>query len=264
MKRLVYFYNLLNVPSSFFDLKKENEYFYFLEAKYYEFLDLKKTLSFTEFSAKYELHHIIPVHAKGKNTVKNLIPLSPEDHALAHYYRYQIYKEFGDYAAWNLRKNTNKSSLALNSDKFKLIRELQILQWKEEKRFIYDVNWQKTQASRSVKARSGEYFGGPEWYSSDKAKCAQKKGGLARQSADLKIFLSKFSQWYHHSTGVFLLIPPSESLQAIHKKLQERVPNSKLQAKHLSLLTTGTRRTLHGWSIFQIYLEPIVPDSDKD
>lgn len=263
MKRLHFFYQLQEIPVFFYQTKETNKYYDFLEQKYKEFFVVKTSLTFKEFSKQYELHHIVPMHAGGKNTLHNLMPLTPTDHALAHRYRYEVYQKFGDFSAWNLRKNSEASSRALTSDKFQRIREAQLAKWKEEKAFFYDSEWQKAQALKSVEARKGQYFGGPQWYQSQKAKQAQRNGGVAAQSEHTKMFLTKFSEWQHLPSQTKIFLGPAVSLRELHKQLQVLVPNPMFQNKHMSLLTSGARRTLHGWQILRVFLEPLT-ENDRD
>jgi hypothetical protein len=45
-------------------------------------------------------HHIIPKHAGGSDDPNNLVELTVEDHAIAHYVRYKIYGDWQDELAW--------------------------------------------------------------------------------------------------------------------------------------------------------------------
>jgi hypothetical protein len=54
-----------------------------------------KQIPESELQKRYEIHYIIPYHAGGTDDIENLIPLTPPDHALAHYYLYWSMKIFG-------------------------------------------------------------------------------------------------------------------------------------------------------------------------
>lgn len=51
---------------------------------------------------RLERHHILPIHAGGKKDGPCIWTL-PKDHTLAHFYRWRVYKEQGDYVAFLMR-----------------------------------------------------------------------------------------------------------------------------------------------------------------
>ena len=46
-------------------------------------------------------HHIIPKHMGGTDDPDNLVELTVEDHAIAHYVRYRMFGRWQDRLAWN-------------------------------------------------------------------------------------------------------------------------------------------------------------------
>lgn len=72
-----------------------------------------------------EKHHILPRFKQGTNDANNILKISPEDHTLAHYYRFLVFQEKGDKLAYLMRKNQKneasfiRSQLAVFSNKEK-------------------------------------------------------------------------------------------------------------------------------------------------
>ncbi len=55
---------------------------------------------FRSSKAGYHIHHIIPIHMGGTDTIDNIIELSITDHAEAHRVLYEQYQNWEDYLAW--------------------------------------------------------------------------------------------------------------------------------------------------------------------
>lgn len=53
----------------------------------------------------YHWHHILPKHKGGDDSKENLVLLSPLDHAIAHYVRYKLNKNYSDAWAFNRLMN---------------------------------------------------------------------------------------------------------------------------------------------------------------
>ena len=55
-----------------------------------------------------EKHHILPLHAGGKKDGE-VVLCNFKNHSLAHYYRYLVYNELGDFVAFKMRNVINMS-----------------------------------------------------------------------------------------------------------------------------------------------------------
>ncbi len=81
---------------------------------YQQFIESFKTKKYMT-GTRLEKHHILPLHAGGNNNFDNLILLSIEDHALAHFYRFLAYLDKNDKLAYLFRKNDNSEAFLLRS-----------------------------------------------------------------------------------------------------------------------------------------------------
>lgn len=64
-----------------------------------------------ERKAGYELHHIVPTYANGPDIPGNMILLTIEDHAKAHYLLYQFYGNHYDLCAYLMRVGKTKEAI---------------------------------------------------------------------------------------------------------------------------------------------------------
>lgn len=54
---------------------------------------------------KFEKHHIIPRHSGGSNDPSNIVLVTKREHLIAHWIRWKVFDEDGDYRAFLFRKS---------------------------------------------------------------------------------------------------------------------------------------------------------------
>jgi hypothetical protein len=97
--------------------------------KYYK----TETKTFSISSSYNEIHHILPKHAGGQNTVDNRLRLSIRRHILAHLVRFLEYGEEKDLKAYLLRKQTQNVDLSSHGKRIVIVnRELGQGFWNSE------------------------------------------------------------------------------------------------------------------------------------
>ena len=122
-----------------------------------------------------EKHHIVPLHAGGKKD-DEIVLCTSKNHTSAHYYRYFVYNELGDFVAFKMRNGTNMS-----------IQERSLLgikKMKENKLNFFDPNWQSIQGSKKKKVKKTK-----------KQIESRKKTGYNNRKSILKIVLTKTTLW---------------------------------------------------------------------
>lgn len=65
-------------------------------------LQLEKQSDFFHKKPILEKHHILPLHDGGKKE-GSIVFCTPQNHTLAHYYRYLAYGQLGDKVAYQMR-----------------------------------------------------------------------------------------------------------------------------------------------------------------
>jgi len=123
-----------------------------------QFIESFKTKKYMT-GTRLEKHHILPLHAGGNNNSDNLILLSIEDHALAHFYRFLAYLDKNDKLAYLYRKNDNSEAFLLRSQQGLQSREKKGLlkrfkeskaQTKKASLFLLRLYWEKKEAKLRV------------------------------------------------------------------------------------------------------------------
>jgi len=123
-----------------------------------QFIESFKTKKYMT-GTRLEKHHILPLHAGGNNNSDNLILLSIEDHALAHFYRFLAYLDKNDKLAYLFRKNDNSEAFLLRSQQGLQSREKKGLlkrfkeskaQTKKASLFLLRLYWEKKEAKLRV------------------------------------------------------------------------------------------------------------------
>nr|YP_636209.1 putative site-specific DNA endonuclease [Tupiella akineta]AAV80633.1 putative site-specific DNA endonuclease [Tupiella akineta] len=216
--------------------------------------DLEKQRCFG-FEEEVEKHHIIPKHTGYLNNV--VVRCSPRNHTLAHFYRFLVYKEKGDWVAYSMRKNQKiglqeKALLAVEKNK-----RLGINFWNSE--------WQKTQGQK------GGLLGGSKNTIKQK-KARQQVGlkyglqiGMQNQSPCLKKILSKQTIWLYEKNNLscFITIPPQQSFSNLINLLQSKM-DSLYQEKHSKTFKKinkssffkvlyGERLQMYGWKLWFLF-----------
>nr|AOC61646.1 putative H-N-H homing endonuclease [Gloeotilopsis planctonica] len=196
-----------------------------------------------------EKHHIVPKHAGGSPTGQ-VVFCSPENHTLAHFYRYLVYGEQGDWVCYQMRKNQKttlreRSLLAVEKQK-----KLQINFWSSK--------WQSRQGKKGGK------IGGIK--DTSKQFAARQKvgltfgsqGGLKNQSNFMKKALSRQTVWLYkwESFSFFLVIKPQPSFSKLIDILQVNTPNKTVKILKSSFYKVfdGQRRQMYGWQLWFIFL----------
>lgn len=255
----------LNQP--IFLSKEENLYFQFLETKFFEFAELCKTVPSDDLQKKYEIHHIIPYHAGGTDEIENLIPLTPCDHALAHYYRYFVMKDLKDLWVWNLRKNSENSSFQTKAGRLALARQLFREHSKKEKKYFWDSVWQSEQAKKG--ARKGGLQNTPKQREARKrigtilgkeyGKLNGRKQGLQNQKDTTKQALRFSYCWVHPFYGTIQTTPEHAlidlaeqclSFASFRNSLPENSEKRRV-SRQLGRVIRKERKSYYGWAIQQ-------------
>lgn len=231
-------------------------------------LNLKE--KYLEKNSNLEKHHILPLHAGGKQNGKSVI-CNSRNHTLAHYYRYLTFKQKGDLIAFQMRWNqklgsTERALLAVEKNK-----ELKNTFWNSE--------WQSQQGKKSsIKQKQNkQLFYNSKWQSkqakkaglknTEKQKSARKKvgkglglkygkqNGLNRQSYVLKKMLSKETIWIYNNKNIVLkkTIKPQKSFSNLIDILQLDTPTTIKKASFYQVIH-GTRPQMYGWQLFFIKL----------
>jgi HNH endonuclease len=256
-KANAYFWHLTEVPTVLVERAAQGYYYEFLILKYREFFVQREKYGERDWRSYYEYHHIVPVHAGGTEAFSNLIPLTPEDHVLAHQYRYELYGEAGDHTMTYLRKQGQRvNPLSDPQSKAVRMREAQRARQKEKGEGFYNSEVQRKNAQKSLETRRqlGVVYGGKNYYQSEKGKADRARGGYQNQSEALKTFLRHASEWYHVPTQQRVFLESARSSSALADQLSAAVPSHPIQRKHLPELIHGRVRTLHGWQLVASHL----------
>jgi hypothetical protein len=115
-----------------------------------------------------EKHHIIPFHNGGLKSGP-VILCTPENHVLAHYYRYLAYRQKGDLIAFTMRQNQKISSRARAL--------LGVEVHKKNKTGFFSSTWQAKQGKKGGK------------------KTGRNNGVLARQGKIMRKTLKRTTYW---------------------------------------------------------------------
>ena len=207
------------------------------------------------FEAEVEKHHIIPKHTGYSNNV--VVRCSPRNHSLAHFYRFLVYKEKGDWVAYSMRKNQKmglreKALLAVEKNKI-----LGINFWNSE--------WRKMQGQK------GGLLGGAKNTIKQK-KARQQIGlkyglqtGIQNQSSRFKKNLSKKTIWLYDKNNLscFITIPPQQSFSNLIDILQSKMDYlyqekhsktfKKIKKSSFFKVLYGERSQMYGWKLWFIF-----------
>jgi len=195
-----------------------------------------------------EKHHIVPKHAGGSPTGQ-IVSCSPENHTLAHFYRYLVYREQGDWVCYQMRRNQKttlreRSLLAVEKQK-----KLQINFWSSK--------WQSHQGKKG-----GKIGGSKNTLKQFAAR--QKVGltfgsqtGLQNQSNFMKKALSHHTVWLYKWQGFsfFLTIKPQPSFSKLIDILQANTANKNVKIIKSSFYKVfyGQRSQMYGWQLWFIF-----------
>ena len=162
------------------------------------FKEIKSGKQKYDASTFLEKHHILPLHAGGDNSSKNLISLSIKDHALAHFYRFLAYNDKNDKLAYLFRVNDNFEAFRLRS---------QLAQASREKKGLLK-RFKDSKAQALLGKKGGKVAGSLNTISQRKArqKVGQTYGrivGKSNQSSLLKKLLTMSQIWEHDCVGPY-------------------------------------------------------------
>lgn len=185
-----------------------------------------------------ELHHIIPLYAKGPDKYWNIIRLSIKDHHLAHELLYKIYKNPEDLCSLNFKKKNYSKAYQLRTKVAHVSQRLN-----------------KTGFFNSEIQRKNGIKGG-------KVKSLKKRLTYYRKiSAFWKYLLNNQSVWLYKKTNFIMVINPNECLlpQEVAYKLLTYKPfwsiyKAKIQSftSCLSRVVNKQRKSASGWVLIQI------------
>lgn len=165
-----------------------------------------------------EKHHILPRFKQGTNDANNILKISPEDHTLAHYYRFLVFQEKGDKLAYLMRKNQKNEASFIRS-------QLAVFSNKEKKQLFWDSKWQSCQG-----IKGGKIAGRKNTLLQQKARSVVgkqygSKVGISNQSEELKFVLKRSMVW-EYKTGLIVKTIPCKSFKQICEQLEKKIPNS--------------------------------------
>jgi hypothetical protein len=209
---------------------------------YVSFLDSKKDEVY-ESPVYLEKHHIIPRFQGGSEAVENLIYLTPEDHTLAHFFRYLEYGKNEDATAVVFRCGYNEQARRLRQKNT-------LEKMKQEKKGRWDSRLQ------SELGRKGGSKGGsantPAQFNARQAvgKEYGQKTGLGNQSDTLKELLHYDLKWTHKTrpNQTFVTLP-GKSGKEIIDQLEKYIPNQITNETTFYKVFTGERKGLYGWQL---------------
>lgn len=201
-----------------------------------------------------EKHHIIPKHAGGDNSEKNIIILTTRQHILAHLLRFLEKGEKDDWTAYSFRTASKHFDLRNHGLKIAALHKMRGTGF-------YD------KELNSSRGKRGGPIGGSR-NTPEQKRARQKVGetwgsyvGLLNQSAELKQCISKYLL-FQHKDGFQILISPSISgsevfdkvHEAVVQRNQEHLFDKKFVKKAkgggpMYALLKGKKKSIHGWSI---------------
>ena len=205
---------------------------------------LEKTLK-TMSNLNIEKHHILPLHAGGTKNGPCVLCTS-KNHTLAHYYRYLVFRQKGDFVAYTMRWNQKigikqRALLAVETNK-------------QLKNIFWNSKWQSQQGKKG-----GKKGGCVNSFKQKKARsCIGKKYGYKtgknNQSSKLKKIISKKTIWLYNSNkaSFFISIKPQKSFSNIIKILQSKTPHIKRNPSSFYKVVYGERAQMYGWNLYFI------------
>jgi hypothetical protein len=216
---LFYFATTQNAYTSFlFEKEKEQAWLSAQQKKNHDFSFEKRALP-----PGFEMHHKIPKYSNGPDIPENLLPLSYEDHTLAHKLLYEVYGNYYDFCVYNMRIGKTKEA-------HHLFRQGVVNQMRELKQGRFNSENQK--------------------------KCGLKnKGIVKRPHAKNPCILAAFEKgmFWISDTGEEVHIPPRslQSVSQLTEKLlfafsEKHQHNFRVQGSR-SYPYCGINRILSGW-----------------
>lgn len=195
------------------------------------------------FPTCLEKHHILPLHAGGSNNSENILILSIEDHALAHFYRFLASKDKNDKLAYLFRKNDKKEAFLLRSKKGLLSREKKGLL----KRF------KDSKAQALLGKKGGKIAGSLNTLPQKKARTivGKKDGkivGKSNQSLLSKKLLTMFMVW-EYENGLRIKTKPCDTFKKICDQLENAIPNNIRNESSFIKVLYGKRSKMYGWKL---------------
>lgn len=171
---------------------------------YDAFIEYLKSIEMMGLDSKesIEKHHILPKHAGGTSAGETVL-CSAKNHTLAHFYRFLVYRQIGDWVCYCMRKNqktTGQERIQLSIEKKK--KQLCIGCW--------DPEWQRKQGKKG-----GQIGGSKKSLKQFAARskvglCFGSQNGKKNQSIFLKKILSKKTTWlYKKENFSFFITLPS-------------------------------------------------------
>lgn len=209
---------------------------------YQQFIEAFKQKKYV-FPIRLEKHHILPLHAGGKNNSENIVLLSIEDHALAHFYRFLSYKDKNDKLAYLFRKNDNSEAF--------LLRSQQALKSREKKGLLK--RFQDSKAQALLGKKGGKIAGSLNTASQKKARSivGKKYGkivGKSNQSLLLKKLLTMFMVW-EYENGLRVKTKPCDTFKKICDQLESAIPNKIKNESSFIKVLYGERSKMYGWKL---------------
>nr|AOC61644.1 putative H-N-H homing endonuclease [Gloeotilopsis planctonica] len=189
-----------------------------------------------------EKHHIIPFHCGG---LKNgpIVFCTPQNHVLAHYYRYLAYRQKGDLVAFTMRQNQkiNSRTRAL----------LGVEIHKKNKTNFYNSAWQAEQGKKGGK------------------KTGRNNGLLTRQGEVMRETLKRTTYWdcfYSISNqNQFLVqkkiffsalpIKPQKTFTDLVNFLRLVSPTEIKDVSSLAKVARGQRLSSYGWQLVAVDID---------
>ena len=194
-----------------------------------------------------EKHHILPFHAGGKKEGLTVF-CTPREHALAHYYRFLVYRQKGDYIAYILMLNQKlapRERGLLAAEKNKGLKNL-----------FWDPKWQSEQGKKSKKRSKtknqilatkqiGLKYG--------------SKNGIKNQSSNLKQILKRKTTWlyFFQDKQYKFVFEPQISFSNLARILQAKTQdlNTTIVIASFYKVIYGQRKQMYGWQLMSIEID---------
>jgi hypothetical protein len=203
-----------------------------------------------------EKHHIIPRFAGGTDVSENLVLLTVKEHVIAHWIRWKVKQQTGDYLAFLFRIGDTEEAVRQRAQFVREARERD----RVNQQGFFDVEFQKEMGER------GGVIGGSKNTEAQFLARQQvgltygRQTGVGNQKTTLRDFVKKYSIWAYcansarrERTGtpleLYCLISPKEAFVDVSRELEKFVPGAINRIESMYKLVKGERPQMYGWKI---------------
>lgn len=193
-----------------------------------------------------ERHHILPKHDGGKDQ-DEVIFCTPQDHTIAHLYRFLVYGQKGDWVAYHMRKNQTVVGRERSL--------LAVTQNKKKQNLFWNPIWQREQGKKGGKKDGNLNSPSQKKQRHMLGLTYGAQTGRKNQSMLLSQFLKHTSLWVYQSENLSfcLIVPPQKSFADGVRVLQSQPGQEKLKKIKPSILYKliyDERKQIFKWQLF--------------